>query len=164
MPATKPRSKSGPELTVTCGWAQGRTVKFVGFADTTENSRLAFINLGLSTTILTATPERGDTIVELDGTHLAHWFRNLDPFPARVIVVHEEQGRLDLNQLDHVDTLFALEETLAKIADLGVKFFPKDHKAVCSRLKRMVAKHGEFTWVHYGHRAAVLVVGVKPPK
>ena len=55
-------------------------------------------------------------------------------------------------------------DPLEKIADLGVKFFRKDHKTVCSRLKRMVAKSGEFTWVHYGHKAAVPVVGGLPLK
>jgi len=155
MAETKPKRKSVPELTVTCGWAQGRMVKFIGFADGERG--LAITNVGPSTTVITGTPGRGDAIVELDREHLACWFRNLDPFPARVVVVHEEQGHLSLNELDNVDTL-------TKIADLGIKFLPKDHKAVCSRLKRLVGKYGEFTWVHYGHKAAVLVVGVKPPK
>jgi hypothetical protein len=155
MPATKPKRKGDPELTVTTGWGRGRKVKFIGFA---EGERwLAITNVGPSTTIITGTPGHGDAIVELDGERLACWFRNLDPFPARVVVVHEEQGHLNLDRLDEVDTL-------AKIADLGGKFFRKDHKAVCSRLKRMVAKHGEFSWVHYGHRAPVLVVGVLPNK
>ena len=142
-------------MTVTCGWGEGKKVKFIGFAD--EERGLAITNVGPSTTIITGTPGRGDAIVEMDGERLGCWFRNLDPFPARVIVVDEEQGRLDPNQLDDVDTL-------EKIADLGVKFFRKDHKAVCARLKRMVAKYGEFTWVNYGHKAAVLVVGVSPHK
>ncbi len=120
-----------------------------------EGREFVITNVGPSTTVITGTPGRGDAIVELDGAMLACWFRNLDPFLARVLVVHEEQGYLDLNQLDDVDTL-------NKIADLGVKFLPKDHKAVCARLKRMVAKHGEFAWVHYGHKAPVLVVGVSP--
>lgn len=153
MPATKPKRKSDRELTVTTGWGQGRKVKFIGFAEGERG--LAITNVGPSTTIITGTPGRGDAIVELDGERLACWFRNLDPFPARVVVVHEEQGHLDLNQLDDVDTL-------DKIADLGVKFLPKDHKRVCSRLKRMVGRYGEFAWVHYGHKAAVLVVGVVP--
>jgi hypothetical protein len=49
---------------------------------------------------------------------------------------------------------------LNKIADLGIRFLPKDHKRVCSRLKRLAAKYGEFSWVLYGQDAAVLVVGV----
>ena len=73
--------------------------------------------------------------------------------PAKVLVVHE-----NLCSCDHLDEVDALE----KIADLGIRFFQKDHKAVCSRLKRLVAKYGEFAWVHYGHHAPVLVVGVTP--
>jgi hypothetical protein len=126
-------------------------VKFIGFADGERG--LAITNAGPSTTIITATPGRGDAIVELHGERLACWFRNLDPFPARVVVVHEDEGDFNLDQLDDVDTLH-------KIADLGIRFFPKDHKRVCARLKRLVAKHGEFTWVHYGYHAAVLVVGI----
>jgi hypothetical protein len=91
----------------------------------------------------------------MDGRKYACWFRSLDPFPARIVVVHEKQGYLDLGRLDDV-------ETLEKIADLGVRFLAKDHKTVCSRLKRMVAKYGDFAWVHYGHKAPVLVVGVRP--
>ena len=49
---------------------------------------------------------------------------------------------------------------LDKIADLGVRFPPKDHRAVCGRLKRLVARYGEFVWVHYGCKKAVLVVVV----
>ncbi len=80
------------------------------------------------------------------------WFRNLDPFPARIIVVHENQCGANFDDLDN----------LPKIADLGLRFLPKGHKIVCSRLKRIVAKYGEFAWVHYGYHAAVLVVGVTP--
>lgn len=157
MRATKPKRKSDRELTVTCGWANGRKVKFVGFADTTQERGLAIHNVGPTTTIISGTPGRGDAIVELDGERLACWFRNLNPFPAHVVVVHEDLCHLGLQQLDAVDTL-------DKIADLGVKFFRTDHKAVCSRLKRMVAKYGEFAWVQYGHKSAVLVVGVTPHK
>lgn len=153
MPATKPKRKSDPELTVTTGWGQGRKVKFIGFANGERG--LAITNVGPTTTVITGTPGRGDALVELEGEQYACWFRSLDPFPARVVVVHEEQGNLDLGRLDDVDTL-------DKIADLGIRFFRKVHKRVCSRLKRMVAKHGEFAWVHYGHKAPVLVVGVMP--
>lgn len=157
MPASKPKRESAPKLTVTTGWGQGRKVKFVGFADTTQDRGIAVTNVGPSTTVITGTPGRGDAIVELDGEQRACWFRNLDPFPARVIAVHDNLCDLDLDRLDDVDTL-------DKIADLGVKFFRKDHKVVCSRLKRLVAKHGEFAWVHYGYKAPVLVVGVVPQR
>jgi hypothetical protein len=139
------------EMTVTTGWGQGHKARFLGFAD--GEGGLAFQNVGPSTTVITALPRKGDAIVEMDGEQYACWFRNLDPFPARIVVVHE-----DLCSCDNLDEVDALE----KIADLGVKFLPKDHKVVCSRLKRMVAKHGEFAWVHYGHHAPVLVVGVTP--
>jgi hypothetical protein len=144
-------------LTVTCGWARGQKVKFLGFADTKAQRGLAITHVGPSTSVITGTAGRGDAFVELDREQLACWFRNLNPFPARIIVVHENQCRLGLTQLDDVDTL-------DKIANLGVRFLSQDHKRVCSRLKRMVAKHGEFVWVHYGLRAPVLVVGVVPHK
>ena len=146
MPAAK-------ELTVTTGWGQGRKAHFVGFAE--GNGGLSAQHVGPTTTVITALPRKGDAIVEIDGEKYACWFRNLDPFPARVVVVHEDLCRLDLAQLDDVDSL-------PKIADLGVRFLRRDHKQVCSRLKRLVAQHGEFAWVHYGHHAAVLVVGVIP--
>ncbi len=139
------------EMTVTTGWGQGRNCRFLGFAD--GDRGLAIQNVGPSTSIITGTPGRGDAIIEMDGEQYACWFRNLDPFPARIVVVHE-----DLCSCDNLDDV----DTLEKIADLGVRFLPKDHKTVCSRLKRMVAKHGEFAWVHYGHHAPVLVVGVTP--
>ena len=97
--------------------------------------RPASRHVGPSTTVITALPRKGDAIVEMDGKQYACWFRNLDPFPARIIVVHE-----DLCSCDHLDDV----DKLPQIADLGVKFLPKDHKTVCSRLKRIVAKHGEF--------------------
>ena len=153
MPETKRKRKSGREMTVTCGWAQGRKCRFIGFAD--GDGGLSFQHVGPSTTVISALPRKGDSIVEMDGERLACWFRNLDPFPARIIVVREDLCHLGLQQLDAVDTL-------DMIADLGVKFFRKDHKAVCGRLKRLVAQYGEFAWVHYGLRAAVLVVGVVP--
>ncbi len=146
MPAAK-------ELTVTTGWGEGRKARFVGFAEG-EGGLLAQ-HVGPSTTIVTALPRRGDAIVEIDGEQYVCWFRNLDPFPARIIVVHEDLCGMDLTQLDDVDRL-------PQIADLGVKLLPKDHKVVCSRLKRLVAQHGEFAWVHYGHNAPVLVVGITP--
>lgn len=146
MPAAK-------ELTVTTGWGEGRKARFVGFAEG-EGGLLAE-HVGPSTTIVTALPRRGDAIVEIDGEQYVCWFRNLDPFPARIIVVHEDLCGMDLTQLDDVDRL-------PQIADLGVKLLPKDHKVVCSRLKRLVAQHGEFAWVHYGHNAPVLVVGITP--
>jgi hypothetical protein len=155
MPTTEPRRKDNRELTVTCGWGRGRKCRFVGFAEGERG--LAFTNVGPSTTVITGTPGRGDAIVEIDGEQYACWFRNLDPFPARVVVVHVDSCGLDLGRLDDPDSL-------EQIADLGVKFFRKDHKAVCSRPNRMVAKHGEFAWVHYGHKAPVLVVGVVPHK
>ena len=148
MPATKDQN-----LTITTGWGQGRKVRFVEFAD--GDGGLLAQHVGPSTTVITAIPRKGDAIVEMDGERYACWFRSLDPFPARIIVVQVDLCNLDLNQLDDV-------ANLEKIADLGVKFLPKDHKKVCSRLKRLVAKHGEFAWVHYGDKAAVLVVGVTP--
>ena len=138
------------ELTITCGWGRGRKAQFLGFAD--GEGGLSFQHVGPSTTIITPRPRKGDAIVEMDGQQYACWFRNLDPFPAQIIVVHEDQCNLDFDNVD----------TFPKIADLGVKFLPKCHKAVCSRLRRMVARHGEFAWVHYGHNAPVLVVGVTP--
>jgi hypothetical protein len=147
MPAAK-------ELTVTTGWGQGRKARFVGFAE--EDGGLLAQNVGPTTTVVTALPRKGDAIVEIDNERYACWFRNLDPFPPRIVVVHEDLCRLDLNRLDDVDAL-------PQIADLGVRFLPKDHKKVCSRLGRLVAQHGEFCWVHYGHNAAVLVVGVTQP-
>ena len=144
MPATR-------ELTVTTGWGQGRKARFVGFAE--GDGGLVAQNVGPTTTVITALPRKGDVIVEIDGERYACWFRNLNPFPARVIVVHEDLCRLDLAQLDDVDAV-------PQIADLGVTFLPKDHKTVCSRLKRLVGKYGEFAWVHYGHNAPVLIVGV----
>lgn len=154
MPATKARQR---ELTVTTGWARGRKVKFLGFVDTKAQRGIAITNVGPTTSVITGTPGAGDVLVELEGEQLVCWFRNLAPFPCRIVVVHENQCRLDFNQLDDTDTL-------EKIADLGVRFFRHDHKAVCSRLKRMVSKFGEFTWVHYGHRTPALVVGVTPAK
>jgi hypothetical protein len=133
------------DLTVTTGWGQGRKVRFLGFAD--GDGGLLAQHVGPSTTVITALPRKGDAIVEMDGHQYACWFRSLDPFPARIVVVHEDQDPSD-NPL--------------RIADLGVRFLPKDHKTVCSRLKRIVAKYGEFAWVHYGHNAPVLVVGVTP--
>ena len=147
MPARK------DQLTVTTGWGQGRKCRFVGFAD--GDGGMSFQHVGRSTTVVTALPRKGDAIVEMDGNQYACWFRNLDPMPARVVVVHDDLGQLDLSRFDDLDTL-------DKIADLGVKLLPKGHTAVCARLKRMVAKHGEFTWVHYGYRTPVLVVGVVP--
>ena len=146
MPTTK-------ELTITTGWGKGRKARFVGFAE--GDGGLMAQHVGPSTTIVTALPKKGDVLVEMDGQQYACWFRNLDPFPAQVIVVHEELCRLDLGQLDDVDGL-------DKITDLGVRFLPKDHRTVCHRLKRLVARYGEFAWVHYGQNAAVLVVGVHP--
>ena len=139
------------EMTITTGWGQGRKARFLGFADG-EGGLLAQ-HVGPSTTVITALPGKGDAIVEMDGEQYACWFRNLDPFPARIVVVHE-----DLCSCDNLDDV----DGLPQIADLSVKFFPKDHKTVCSRLKRIVAKHGEFAWVHYGHHAPALVVGVTP--
>ena len=153
MPATKTQRNRDQELAVTCGWGEGRKCRFIGFAD--GGGGLSFQHVGPSTTVVTAVPRKGDAIVEMDGNQYACWFRNLDPFPARIAVVHDDLGQQDLNRFDDVDTL-------DRIADLGVKFLPKGHKTVCARLKRLVAKHGEFTWVHYGHRAPVLVVGVIP--
>ena len=141
------------ELTVTTGWGQGRKAHFVGFAE--GDGGLVAEHVGPTTTVITALPRRGDAIVEIDGERYACWFRNLNPFPARVVVVHEDLCRLDLAQLDDVDRL-------SQIADLGVRFLPKNHRTVCSRLKRLVAIHGEFCWVHYGHNAPVLVVGITP--
>jgi hypothetical protein len=117
-------------MTVTCGWARGQKVKFLGFVDTKAQRGLAITHVGPTTSVVTGTPGGGDAIVELDGERLACWFRNLAPFPARVVVVHENQCRLVLHQLDGVDTL-------DKIADLGLKFLPTDHQKVCSRLQRM---------------------------
>ncbi len=119
MPAAK-------ELTVTTGWGEGRKARFVGFAE--GDGGLVAQNVGPTTTVITALPRQGDAIVEIDGEQYGCWFRNLDPFPARVIVVHEDLCRMYLAQLDNVDAL-------PKIADLGVKLLPKDHKVVCSRLK-----------------------------
>jgi len=155
MRATKPKRKSGRELTVTCGWARGQSVNFVGFVDAKAERGLVIQNVGPTTSIISGTPGGGAAIVELDGEQLVCWFRNLDPFPARIIVVREGLCHLGLQQLDDMDTL-------EKIADLGVRFFRHDYKAVCARLKRMVSKFGEFAWVHCGHRAAALVVGVLP--
>ena len=152
MPATKARQK---ELTVTTGWARGRKVQFIAFVDTEAERGIAITHVGSSTSIITGTPGGGDAIVELDGEQLVCWFRNLSPFPAHVVVVRDDLCHLGLHQLDDV-------AALDMIADLGVRFLHKDHKAVCGRLKRMVAKHGEFVWVHYGLRAPVLVVGVLP--
>lgn len=146
MPVTK-------RMTVTTGWGQGRKARFVGFAK--GNGGLLAQHVGPTTTVITALPRKGDAVVEIDGERYACWFRNLDPFPARIIVVHEDLCRMDLNQMDDVDGV-------PQTADLGVRFLPKDHKRVCSRLGRLVAQHGEFAWVHYGHRTAVLVVGVVP--
>lgn len=146
-----PMKTTKQALTVTTGWGQGRKARFVGFADGERG--LAITNVGPSTTVISGVPGRGDAIVEMDGKQYGCWFRNLDPFPAQVIVVH-----VDLCSCDDLDQV----EDLPKIADLGVRFFPKDHKVVCSRLKRMVAKHGEFAWVHYGYKSPVLVVGVTP--
>ncbi len=122
MPTTK-------DMTVTTGWGQGRKAHFVGFAE--GNGGLLAQHVGPTTTVLTALPRRGDAIVEIDGENYACWFRNLDPFPARVVVVHENLCRLGLAQLDDVDGL-------PQIADLGVRVFRKDHKTVCSRLSRLV--------------------------
>ncbi len=148
MPAT-----TDQELTITCGWGSGRRARFLGFAD--GPGGLSCQHIGPSTTVITALPRTGDALVEMDGKQYACWFRNLDPLPARIVVVHEDLARLELSQLDDIDSL-------GKIADLGIRFFRKDHKSVCSRLKRLVARYGEFTWVHYGHNAPVLVVGVTP--
>ena len=95
MPAAK-------ELTVTTGWGQGRKAHFVGFAE--GNGGLSAQHVGPTTTVITALPRKGDAIVEIDGERYACWFRNLDPFPARVVVVHENLCRLDLAQLDDVDS------------------------------------------------------------
>ena len=91
-------------------------------------------HVGPTTTVITALPRKGDAIVEMDGQQYACWFRNLGPFPARIIVVHESQCGANFDDLDNVP----------KIADLGLRFLPKGHKIVCSRLKRIVAKYGEF--------------------
>ena len=129
MPATK-------DLTITTGWGQGRKCRFIEFAN--GDGGLRAEHVGPTTTVITALPRKGDAIVEMDGHQYACWFRNLDPFPARIIVVHE-----DLCSCDHLEDV----ESLPQIADLGVRFLPKDHKTVCSRLKRLVAKHGTFCWV-----------------
>jgi len=144
MPATK-------ELTITTGWGQGRKCRFIGFSD--GDGGLLAQHVGPSTTVVTALPRKGDALVEMDGHQYACWFRNLDPFPAQIVVVHE-----DLCSCDQLDTV----ENLPQIADIGVRFLPKDHKTVCTRLKRLVAKYGKFNWVHYGQHAPVLVVGVTP--
>lgn len=133
------------DLTVTCGWGSGKKCRFIGFAD--GEGGLSFQHVGPGTTVITAMPRKGDAVVEMDGEQYACWFRNLDPFPAQVIVVHEHSDPDDVTD---------------KIADLGIKFFRKDHKTVCARLGRLVAKYGEFAWVHYGYRDPVLVVGVTP--
>lgn len=139
------------ELTITTGWGQGRKCRFIEFAE--GDGGLRAEHVGPTTTVITALPRRGDAIVEMDGHQYACFFRSLNPFPARIVVVHE-----DLCSCDNLDDV----DSLPQIADLGTKYLPHDHKTVCSRLKRLVAKYGEFCWVHYGHRAAVLVVGVTP--
>lgn len=145
MPAT-----SDQDLTITCGWGNGRTCRFLSFADGLGG--LSCQHVGPSTTVITALPRKGDALVEMDGQQYACWFRNLDPFPAEVIVVDERFADSDLDDVDRLE----------RITDLGIRLLPKDHKAVCSRLKRIVARYGEFAWVHYGHNAPVLVVGVTP--
>jgi hypothetical protein len=141
------------ELTITTGWGQGRNCRFVEFAE--GDGGLRAEHVGPTTTVITGLPRKGDAIVEMDGHHYACSFRSLDPFPARIVVVHENLCSLELHELDDVDSL-------PRIADVGVRFLRKDHKALCSRLKRLVRKYGEFCWVHYGLNAAVLVVGVTP--
>jgi hypothetical protein len=136
-------------LTITTGWGEGRKCRFVGFA--AGDGGLMAEHVGPTTTVITALPRKGDAIVEMGNHQYACWFRNLDPFPARIIVVHEDQ-------CDHLDDL----DSVPKIADLGLRFLPRGHKTVCSRLNRLVRKHGEFCWVHYGYDAPVLVVGVTP--
>jgi hypothetical protein len=110
MPAAK-------EMTVTTGWGQGRKARFVGFAE--GDGSLSAQHVGPTTTVITALPRKGDAIVEIDNERYACWFRNLDPFPARIIVVHEELCRMDLDRLDDVDGV-------PQIADLGVRFLPKE--------------------------------------
>ena len=139
------------EMTITTGWGQGQKCRFVQFAE--GEGGLMAEHVGPNTTVITAMPRRGDAIVEVDGRHYACYFRSLDPFPARIIVVQE-----DLCSCENLDDV----ANLPQIADLGIKFLPKDHKTVCSRLKRLVRKYGKFCWVHYGYHAAVLVVGVTP--
>lgn len=117
MPDTRPGGRKGRELKVTTGWGQGKRVKFIGFAETSAERGLAVANVGPSTTVITGTPGRGDAIVEIDGEQYACWFRNLDPFPARVVVVHEDSCGSDLDRLDDPDSL-------EQIADLGVR--PQD--------------------------------------
>jgi hypothetical protein len=138
------------DLSITTGWGEGRKCRFLGFAD--GDGGLRAEHVGPTTTVITALPRKGDALVEMDGHQYACWFRNLDPFPARIIIVHENQCGANFDDLDSVP----------KIADLGLRFLPKGHKIVCSRLKRIVAKHGEFAWVHYGYDVPVLVVGVTP--
>ena len=104
MPAAK-------ELTVTTGWGQGRKARFVGFAE--GDGGLSAQHVGPTTTVVTALPRKGDAIVEIDGERYACWFRNLDPFPARIIVVHEDLCRMDLNQMDDVDGVAGREKTTA---------------------------------------------------
>jgi hypothetical protein len=88
-------------MTVTTGWGQGHRARFLGFAD--GEGGLAFQNVGPSTTVITALPRKGDAIVEIDNQQYACWFRNLDPFPARIVIVHE-----DLCSCDHLDEVDAL--------------------------------------------------------
>ncbi len=66
------------ELTVTTGWGEGRKARFVGFAE--RDGGLVAQHVGPTTTVIT-----------------------LDSFPARVIVVHEDLCRVDLDRQDGMD-------------------------------------------------------------
>lgn len=140
-------------LTVTTGWGQGKKGKFVRFAEGKRG--IAFQHVGPSTSIATGVPGAGDAIVDFDGEHLAAFYRNLDPMPARIVVVKSEPvpGDSDLENPDSLD----------KVADLGLRFFPhvSDHKKMVRAAKRLAKPYGEFAWWNFCQHSATVILGVR---
>ncbi len=50
--------------------------------------------------------------------------------------------------------------TLTPLADLGLKFLPKDHQRMVIAAKRLCRPHGGFAWWHFYRDEAAVVLGV----
>lgn len=147
MATIEPKHKKRT-LTVTTGWAQGKEVTLEGFAEGERG--LIAENVGPSTTIITGKPGRGDVLVRLGEDVYGCFYRSLDPMPCRVLLVSAET---DPDALDQPDALTPL-------ADLGLQFFPTDHKRMVSTAKRLCMAHGTFAWWHFCRDEAVGILGV----
>lgn len=142
-------------LLVTTGWACGKPVTLVGFAE--GEGGLSVTHVGTGTSIISAVPGSGDALVKLGTEVLGCYYRNLDPIPCQVLVVQGEEFVSDT-----VERIAELDDprTITALADLGLQFLPRDYYKQKHATARLCKSHGAFQWTHFCQKAPIVIVGV----